>query len=162
MATAWGLGLGMYTRFGRPRGIETLLSAPPELGYGCAAFLLGVAVVGLLEWLLLRRHVERAFLWAPASVAAGAVSVAVVLAFTPSDPDVGWLAGTACFGLAAGVLQWRVLAGRVPRAGWWVVVTTVAWLVGIPLGEELGWNGLGAGYGLLRGTALVWMLRGRR
>ena len=94
-----------------------------------------------------------------ASVGAAAVVGVVVFAVGVVDADAGWVVGTGIFGTVAGLLQWRVLKGQVPRAGWWVLASTVGWVVGIPMGEELGRNGLGAGYGLITGTVLVWLLR---
>ena len=73
--------------------------------------------------------------------------------------DVGWVGGVSIFGTVVGVLQWLVLRRQVPRAGWWVLASTVGWVVGLPLGDINGPPGLGAVYGAFTGTALVWLLR---
>ena len=75
------------------------------------------------------------------------------------DADVGWVVGTGLIGLVAGVLQWLVLRQTVARAGWWVLASTVGWVAGIPIGEMVGWNGLGAVYGAITGAVLVGLLR---
>ena len=85
----------------------------------------------------------------------------VVFGVGAFDADAGWVAGTGLFGTAAGVLQWLVLRGQVPGAGWWVLASTVGWVAGIPMGEELGWNGLGAGgsYGTVRPVPVIFQPR---
>ena len=59
------------------------------------------------------------------------------------------------------MLQWLVLRRQMPRAGWWVLASTVGWVVGMPLGDINGPPGLGAAYGVITGTTLVWLLRQR-
>ena len=104
---------------------------------------------------------HRAFRWVLASLGAAAVVGVVVFGVGAVNTDVGWVAGTGLFGTVAGVLQWAVLRRQVPRAGWWVLASTVGWVVGMPAGEMLGWNGLGAAYGIITGTVLVLLLRQR-
>ena len=53
----------------------------------------------------------------------------------------------------------------VTRAGWWVLASTVGWVVGGPAGsivdEAVSWVVLGAVYGAITGTTLVCLLRQR-
>ena len=149
----------LFTPFGQPGGIQTLQSSPAVVWAGYLGVAWGAILVGGLEWLLLRRHVARAIRWVLACFGAVAVVGVVVFGVGAFDADAGWVAGTGIFGTVAGVFQWLVLKGQVPRAGWWVLASTVGWVVGIPVGEELGWNGLGAGYGLITGMVLVLLLR---
>lgn len=76
-----------------------------------------------------------------------------------------------------GVLQWLVLREDVPGAGWWVAAHAIAlvvagpgigfasWLAGAPVETALGnlvpWLAFGAVYGIVTGSALLWLLRGR-
>ena len=59
------------------------------------------------------------------------------------------------------------LRRQVARASWWVLASTVGWVVGgflsgaVPVGGFLGWAALEAVYGAITGTALVWLLRQR-
>ena len=73
-------------------------------------------------------------------------------------------------GAVTGILQWLVLRGKVSRAGWWVLASTVGWglsmgmSIAIPSGEteEGGLLSLvvtGAVMGAITGAALVWLLR---
>ncbi|MGI9624399.1 MAG: hypothetical protein ACR2PK_16315, partial [Acidimicrobiales bacterium] len=75
------------------------------------------------------------------------------------DPELGWILGVSLFGTAVGVLQWTVLRQQIPRAGWWVVASTTGWVAGMPIGDLAGPPGLGAIYGAVTATALVWLLR---
>ena len=134
-------------------------SSPAVVWAGYLGVAWGAILVGGLEWLVLRRHVARAIRWVLACFGAVAVVGVVVFGVGAFDADAGWVVGTGIFGTVAGVFQWLVLKGQVPRAGWWVLASTVGWVVGIPVGEELGWNGLGAGYGLITGMVLVLLLR---
>ena len=84
-----------------------------------------------------------------------------------ADPggDVGWVAGVAAGGTVLGVLQWLVLRRQVARAGWWVLASTVGWIVGGLVSgitdTAAGWAVLGAVYGAITGSVLVWLLRHR-
>ena len=65
------------------------------------------------------------------------------------------------YGLALVAL---VGAGRqVARAGWWVVASTVGWVVGGLVSgitdAAAGWAGVGAVYGAITGIVLVWLHR---
>ena len=64
-----------------------------------------------------------------------------------------------------GVLQWLVLRRQVARAGWWVLASTVGWIVGGLVSgitdTAAGWAVLGAVYGAITGAVLVWLLRHR-
>ena len=63
----------------------------------------------------------------------------------------------------AGALQWLVLRRQVARAGWWVLASTVGWVVGGLVSgitdAAVGWAVLGAVYGAITGAVLVWLLR---
>jgi hypothetical protein len=71
-------------------------------------------------------------------------------------------------GAIVGALQWLVLRGRVTRAGWWVLASTLAWALSTVLGEV---GALAAGEDFvadllrvilgaaLSGAGMVWLLR---
>ena len=52
------------------------------------------------------------------------------------------------------------MASQVGQAGWWVLASTVGWIVAIPLGDIGGPPGW-AVYGAITGTVLVWLMRQR-
>jgi hypothetical protein len=160
MASAVGWGLGMeVSSFFLAGGLRTLQSSPNIILAGY----LGVAVGGILASALqspvLRGQIARPGRWVLASLGAAAVLAVVVFGLGAVDVDVGWVGGAGLFGTVVGALQWLVLRGQVPRAGWWVLASTVGWVVGMPLGGIFGWLALGAAYGAITGAALVWLLR---
>ena len=79
---------------------------------------------------------------------------------------VGWVVGGSVGSIlagsvaAAGVLQWlMVLERRAKRSGWWVFASTVGWLVSGLAGEIVCLAIIGAVYGAITGTVLIWLLR---
>jgi hypothetical protein len=154
-AVGWGLGV----EWGALGSLKTLLSSPNIIVTGYLGVAMGGILAGVLQWLVLRRHVVRAGRWVLASLGAAAVVGVVVFGIGTVNADVGWVVGAALYGTVVGVLQWLVLRRQVARARWWVLASTVGWLVGGPLGGMVGWVGLGAAYGAITGTALVWLLR---
>lgn len=70
----------------------------------------------------------------------------------------GWL-GVVVGGAAVWVLQWLVLRPQIRSAGWWVAASTVGWAAGMPFGDIAGPPGLGAVYGGLGATVMVWLPR---
>ena len=130
---------------------------------GAAVGAIGGAVLGVLQWLVLRRQLARAGWWIVAST-------------------VGWAVGGAAFGLVggavAGFLQWLVLRRRLARAGWWIAASTVGWAIGpviVLFGGVIGeldatlivllvavlWGIGGLVGGVITGAVLVWLLRQR-
>ncbi len=128
---------------------------------GYVGIAVGGTVAGALQWLVLRRQVARAGRWVLASLGAAAVVGVVVFGVGAVSADVGWVVGAAAFGTVLGALQWLVLRRQVARAGWWVLASTVGWVVGGPVGGIVGWAALGAVYGAVTGPVLVWLLRQR-
>lgn len=137
----WMAGLVVLTLL--PQTTATLV-ARPALVEGTLLTLSGT-LSSVLQWLVLRRHIHRAGWWVPAS-AAGWIGgfalfllLAVISVFTAEMStattglllrfSLGAMAG-AGVGAATGVLQWLVLRRQIHRAGGWVVVNIVAWLLG--------------------------------
>ena len=112
-----------------------------------------------------------------ASIVGLAVGYVVALA-------VGGAVFGAVVGASVGIAQWLVLRRQVPRAGWWVLVSTVGGAIGFAASgaadqavggavgfaayeEAAGFDlsgvmGGGAGFavnGAITGVVLVWLLR---
>ena len=69
----------------------------------------------------------------------------------------------AMAGALAGIVQWFVLRQQVPRAGWWIVASTLGWAAGMGLAmmlRQVGWIAGGAVGGAITGLPLLWLLRG--
>ena len=154
-AVGWGLGV----EWGALGRLKTLQDTPNIIVTGYLGVTVGGILAGVLQSLVLRRQVARAGRWVLACVGAAAVVGVVVFGVGTINVDVGWVVGASLFGTVVGVLQWLVLRPQFARAGWWVLASTVGWLVGMPVGGMVGWVGLGAAYGAITGTAMVWLLR---
>jgi hypothetical protein len=157
-AVGWGVGVA-WGSFGEPGDPKTLQSIPTVIWAAYLGVAVGGILVGVLQWLVLRRHLTRAGRWVLASLGAAAAVGVVVFGVSVVNAYVGWVAGVGLFGTVVGVLQWLVLRRQVARAGWWVLASTVGWVAGMPLGDIVGPPGLGAAYGAITGAALVWLLR---
>ena len=93
LAGAIGWGEGVY--WGWPTGSEPkmLQSVPEDLLSGYLGVVVGVTVMGMLQWAVLRRHVDRSGWWVPASLGASAVAGAAILGVGALDAELGWLRG---------------------------------------------------------------------
>jgi hypothetical protein len=134
----WGLWLEwiVATAIGWSAG-EAVASLVPE-----DTVLLGTlhsAVIGVLlgtvQWLILRRHIETAGRWVLATVVGSAVGGAVGLAASfAAGATVIQPWALLPFGVALGVCQWFVLRTHVPGSGWWML----AYALGLPLSFVVG------------------------
>lgn len=155
LAAAVGLGWSMDPGlFGEGRRFEVLESLPAVDVPRYLSVAVGGIVVGLFQSLILRRYLSGSARWALASLAAAGVGALVALA----DVGLGLPAGAVLYGAIVGVLQWLVLRGQIPRAGWWVPAATVGWIAAFPIGDIMGPPGW-AVYGAITGAVMVWLLR---
>jgi hypothetical protein len=154
--------------------IFLVLGARLELAIPFFGIMLGIGV-GILQWLVLRRRVSGAGWWILASTAGGyGIIQAGFEGFSQSLESYGLLLSftgvVALGGAVTGILQWLVLRGKVSRAGWWVLASTVGWVLGVTVARAFPWGGddsdfigalvvTGAVLGVVTGGALVWLLR---
>ena len=144
-----------------------------------AAFVVVVAVVSLMQWLALRRVVQRAGFWVLASIIGFTISSSIhgVVCHVYGYPDdlgpLGAVVWTLFFilgGTLTGLLQQRILRHQVRRSGWWVPASAAGWglvvigfgIVSKILGVRLQVVGEIASSGLLgivTGVTLIWLLR---
>jgi len=141
----------------------------PVVGNAAAGVIHG-AEFGIAQWLILRRQVHKVGWWIAASI----------LGFTLGFPLTKTLFGELSSGLGiagvegaivgaiVGAMEWLVLRGRVTRAGWWVLASTLAWALSTVLGEV---GALAAGEDFvadllrvilgaaLTGVGMLWLLR---
>ena len=101
-------------------------------------------LIGVLQYLLLRRYLPRMVWWIPATVLGWALPLLLGLA------SVGWLPalamdpvwsgalGFALIGASIGVCQWLVLRRRIHRATLWVLASILGWgMSGVVSGETI-------------------------
>lgn len=159
VATAYGWGQGVYWGWFADDEPKTLERIPLDIVAGYGGVVTGGLLVGVLQWLVLRRHLTGASRWVSAGFGAVLAVGVVIFGVGAVDSDVGWIVGVSLFGTTVGVLQWLVLRSQVSRAGWWVAASTLGWAAGMPFGDINGPPGLGAVYGAVTATTLVWLLR---
>ena len=167
----YGMGalLGLFFAYG-------LVDRDPfDVTMGAALGTVMGATGGYFQWVVLRERIAGAGLWGLASALGFALAMsAVVTADTGENYGMAGILIGSVFAVAGGILQWLILRRKVPRAGWWLLVSLLGSLAGaiaLPIAGvildagkwELGVMtfGLvfGAGNGAITGAALVWLLR---
>jgi hypothetical protein len=143
----WGLWLQwiMVTTVGWVLGM--LLIHP----FGLAAS--GIAI-GVLQWVVLQQRITRGRGWILASVAGWTAGWLIALIAVPSDFRV--LAGIV-LGVTVGAAQWLVLRREVHLAGWWIIISPLAWATGMGLVPGVLTSGVMPG--AMTGIALELLLR---
>lgn len=154
----WVLASTVGWAVGGPLGV-VVISSGDIIVAGYVSVVMGGIVTGILQWLVLRRQVIGASRWVLASGLAVTVVGVFVFGLGVVSTDVGWVLGMGLFGTVIGVFQWLVLRGQIAKAGWWVLASTVGWVVSGPVGGFLGWAALGAVFGAITSSVLVWLLR---
>lgn len=161
MASAIGWGVCMdVSLFGKGQRFEFLSFLPSIDVPRYESVAAGGVLVGVFQWLILRRYIRGSAWWVLAGLGAAAAGAIVVFGVGRFDSNLGWGVGAGLYGTLAGVMQWLVLRRKVSQAGWWVLACTVGWVVAFPLGDLGGPPGWAA-YGAITGTVLVWLLRQR-
>ncbi len=115
------------------RPIVTRLVSDPWVREGLMVLGLGLlgGLVGVGQWLLLRRYLNHASQWGMAIAATywlGA-SLTEIASFTGIGLIPSFAASFVLLGPVCGILQWIILRSQVDRAGWWVFTQTMSWLV---------------------------------
>lgn len=112
----------------------------------------GVAI-GVLQWLVLKQHIRRDWQWILATSGGWVVGWGIAFAALPLQLDFvsGFLIGTT-----TGMAQWLILRKEVHWAGWWVVISALAWSTGLNLMP--GFLTSGVLPGAITGIALALLL----
>jgi len=171
----WVLASTMVLVVGLPVGFVVAAVVGGAMGSAVGGAVLG-ASVGIAQWLILRREVSRAGWWVLASTVT--VGFAVGAAGAVLDEGVGSALGGVVLGASVGIAQWLILRREVSRAGWWVLASTVGFVVAaalsLPALKKMGGGLLGGAfeivdfvglvlslalYGAITGGVLVWLLR---
>lgn len=108
-------------------------------GFTLALALAGIdigAMVGILQWLLMRRHVQASGWWILASAAGACVAFALGLAITGAGNGawvLGAIVGGVVGGAALGALQWLLLRKVVDQSQmwFWIAASAVAWALNL-------------------------------
>jgi hypothetical protein len=161
--------LGAFTLlWGVAAAVEPVGGETAAFVAGGAVFGLGLGLgAGLLPALVLRQRLGGLNRWLAGSLLAGAAGGALVfpiaLAQEAGEPGLMLI---AALGAALGLGQWLALRGRVARAGWWVLASTIAVGAGMLVALQLGGEGREAQaiggfalvYGLITASVMAWLL----
>jgi hypothetical protein len=88
------------------------------------------AVIGLAQWLILRRYLPRLGWWVLAT--AIGYTVPFMWGFFLPIQEPAWLAGASMFlmfGATLGILQWLLLRHRLIDSAWWIALSVGSWLL---------------------------------
>jgi hypothetical protein len=151
-------------------GLDFLYMAAMGAGSG--------AILGVAQWLVLRRYLQRAWTWILACIVGEAVGTIAAWAIMRglAVPALAWAqaglhSGEVVFGGAYGVTlygvigiaQWLTLRRQVRRAGWWIVASVALGIFANPLISGSGWTSVGTILGfLVPGLVLVLLIGPRR
>ncbi len=84
--------------------------------------------IGVAQWLILRPLFPQTGWWIPLSAGGWILGwgISMVIAVPGADFLIAGLVG-----LSTGSFQWFILRQWVPLAGWWIVVSVLAWIIGL-------------------------------
>jgi NhaP-type Na+/H+ or K+/H+ antiporter len=119
--------------------------------------LIGGAVVGTAQWLLLHRRLPHAFWWIAATAIGWAIGWAIGGAVAIAAFYQVMIGATV--GACAGIAQWQVLQRHMPGTIWWVLASAIGWTAGWAMSDFLFGIGHGAVAGAMTGVVLLWLLR---
>jgi hypothetical protein len=167
---AWGLAflgfpLGGLAALGLVGGVESVLDGAIG-GAACGA------VLGAVQWLVLRRRLSLSRNWIVATSLGMAGGLALTLAlFGTTTAGSALLLRGVTTGLLIGLAQWLVLRGSIPRAWVWVPTVAAGWALGWPVSSAIGlgltpnfavFGASGAlAFQVLTGLVLAWLLTRR-
>jgi hypothetical protein len=116
---------------------------------------------GIVQWLVLRRHIREAAWWILASIVGGLVGLALGLVLSdevqplmaaflgeavqsrPTGPRLllssALATGTAgaVAGIGLGSAQWLALRRHVRSAGWWIVASGLGWMISLSVSAAI-------------------------
>ena len=131
------------------------------LGWLAGAFLFngipvvasGVAVAAF-QWAVLHGRIHKAWRWAIVSSLGWIAGYIIFVIFIPKE--LGLFLGPL-MGASTGILQWFLLRKAVDWAGWWIIISIIAWTTGLIMLP--GTLTSGALPGALTGFTLVILFR---
>ena len=96
---------------------------------GIPVIIAGVAIAAL-QWSVLYKRIHKAWRWGVFSALAWIIGYILFVIFLESNMSV--LLGPVMGG-TVGVVQWFLLSEEVDWAGWWIVISILAWTTGLVL-----------------------------
>jgi hypothetical protein len=123
------------------------------LGGAISVVVSGVAIAAF-QWSVLYKRIHKAWRWLIFSSLGWIIGYILFIVFF--SKNMGLLIGVILGGMV-GVFQWYILRTEVDWAGWWVIISIIAWTTGLTLMPGLLTSG--ALSGALTGLVLVILFR---
>jgi hypothetical protein len=120
---------------------------------GIPVIISGVAIA-VFQWTVLYKRIQKAWRWMVFSSLAWIFGYILFVIFVPAGME--FLAGLLLGG-PVGIVQWFLLRKELDWAGWWVIISILAWITGLTLMPGLLTSG--ALPGALTGLTLVILFR---
>jgi hypothetical protein len=103
-------------------------------------------LIGLAQWVVLRKYVNEASDWVLAAGASWAVGFAMGLLIMNGLTHTGLdgFFGYVLFGIIVAIVQWPVLRREIPNVWMWILANVVGWTAGFYLSQlalDLFFNG---------------------
>jgi len=140
LATFVGAAAGLVLSFPLQSILETILGREGAGPWTAAEHALIVVLkgaqggvigmgMGLGQWLIFRKHLNQTGGWVLATGLAFLLQGAFRWSLPFDTPaEQVFVSITLSFGIFLGLCQWLVLRGRVPYAGWWIVINIAGWV----------------------------------
>lgn len=112
------------------------------------------AVIAAFQWTVLYKRIHKAWRWAIYSSLGWIASYTLFVLFLA--PNMGFFLGPL-IGVVIGFMQWLLLRKEFDWAGWWIIISTLAWTTGLTIMPGLLTSG--ALPGALTGLVLVILFR---
>lgn len=86
-------------------------------------------IISALQWSVLFKRIHKAWRWIILSSLGWISGYILSVIFLP---NMNLLAGTI-IGVMVGTMQWLILRKEVDWAGWWIIISALAWTTGLTL-----------------------------
>ena len=173
LATLFGVVVGFLVFFIAMSVLgESSKSIPEFAAVSLLTFSFGT-VIGVAQWSVLRRYVQRSAIWIAVTLLGFLISSPVLLSmsggFGPYITSLASLRMSAALGAALGIAQWFAFRKKVNRAALWIGISLIGWVVaglfGMALktlswemGPILYWLGLFFFGTVLSAVGMMWLL----
>lgn len=90
-------------------------------------------LVGLIQWVVLRRTAKISSLW----VLISSIEMTTILYFSEVAPPIRWIQSfilQIMFGTIIGISQWFLMRKYFHHSGWWIIANCFGWFLGWSLG----------------------------
>jgi len=124
-----------------------------NLFFGGIPIIISGVLIAAMQWAVLYKRIDKAWHWFVLSSITWILGIIVMVLFLPG---ANFLIGPLLGGML-GVIQWLILRRSFNLAGWWIIISIMAWTTGLTLMPGL--LSSGSLPGALTGLTLVILFR---